>query len=661
MQAQIAGLSWKEAVTAATTANITLSGTQTIDGIAVTAGQRVLVKNQTDQTTNGIYIVASGTWTRSTDTNTGSELQGAAVYVDSGTVNANTGWTQTTTGTITIGTSPIVWSQFSGSGAYTAGTGLTLTGNTFALTTPVAVTNGGTGTLTAPTAGQILVGTSGGAYALSTVSAGTGISVTSPSGGPITVNNTGVLSVAGITNQITATTIAGAVILGLPSTVIVSNLDISTLTQNGMLYSGASGAVLSTASPTNGQILVGSTGTAPVLTTINAVAQTGISVTNGAGSISIANTGVTSFSAGTTGFTPSTATTGTVTLAGSLNPANGGTGLSTAPTAGQIAVGTTGGGYALTTLNATPGTGISVSSTSGAITISNTGVTSVALTVPSFLSVAGSPVTTTGTLAVTLATQAANSVFAGPGTGTTPAAPTFRSLVAADVIGTALKLYNESPSSPTAPFVVANGNAVAIGNGAAANSTNSVAIGNTAIASAVGSVALGTLSTTGGVNSLAIGSGSSTYLQGGINGASGIFATPGDAQFGKYVVRTKTTDATANVNLTLDGGTASAANLLVLPTNSAWTFDILLVARRTDSTGTAGSWRFVGGITRDATAASTALIGLTSETIIGVVGNALTAQVVADTSNGSLDVQVTGVSGNTVRWVAVVNTVETHN
>ena len=334
-------------------------------------------------------------------------------------------------------------------------------------------------------------------------------------------------------------------------------------------------------------------------------------------------------------------------MAGSLNPANGGTGLSTAPTAGQIAVGTTGGGYALTTLNATPGTGISVSSTSGAITISNTGVTSVALTVPSFLSVAGSPVTTTGTLAVTLATQAANSVFAGPGTGTTPAAPTFRSLVAADVIGTALKLYNESPSSPTAPFVVANGNAVAIGNGA--------------IASAVGSVALGTLSTTGGVNSLAIGSGSSTYLQGGINGASGIFATPGDAQFGKYVVRTKTTDATANVNLTLDGGTASAANLLVLPTNSAWTFDILLVARRTDSTGTAGSWRFVGGITRDATAASTALIGLTSETIIGVVGSALTAQVVADTSNGSLDVQVTGVSGNTVRWVAVVNTVETHN
>jgi hypothetical protein len=103
-------------------------------------------------------------------------------------------------------------------------------------------------------------------------------------------------------------------------------------------------------------------------------AGTGVSVTQNINDISIANTGVLSFSAGTTGFTPNTATTGTVTLAGTLNVANGGTGLSTTPTNGQLLIGN-GTNYTLSTLTA--GTGIGIANGAGSITVSNTGVTSI--------------------------------------------------------------------------------------------------------------------------------------------------------------------------------------------------------------------------------------------------------------------------------------------
>ena len=123
------GLSWKEAVTAATTANITLSGTQTIDGIAVTAGQRVLVKNQTTASQNGIYIVAAGAWSRSTDATTAAQLDGMSVFVEQGTVNANSAWVNSFL-TVTVGTDAVTMIQFAGAGSYVAGTGISISGNT---------------------------------------------------------------------------------------------------------------------------------------------------------------------------------------------------------------------------------------------------------------------------------------------------------------------------------------------------------------------------------------------------------------------------------------------------------------------------------------------------------------------------------------------------
>jgi hypothetical protein len=138
------GLDVKASVKVATTGNITLSGAQTIDGIAIVAGDRVLVKSQTSTPTNGIYVAASGAWARSADANTWDELVSAYTFVEEGATYADTGWVCTINAGGTLGTTPITWSQFSGAGTYLAGTGLTLSGNTFSITN-TAVTAGSYG------------------------------------------------------------------------------------------------------------------------------------------------------------------------------------------------------------------------------------------------------------------------------------------------------------------------------------------------------------------------------------------------------------------------------------------------------------------------------------------------------------------------------------
>ena len=79
-------LYWKSA-RIATTANITLSGTQTIDGVAVVAGDRVLVKNQTNAAQNGIYVVSAGAWTRATDFDSSTDIRGSITRISEGVIN----------------------------------------------------------------------------------------------------------------------------------------------------------------------------------------------------------------------------------------------------------------------------------------------------------------------------------------------------------------------------------------------------------------------------------------------------------------------------------------------------------------------------------------------------------------------------------------------
>lgn len=128
------GLDIKASVRAASVGNITRSGTQTIDGVALSVGERVLLKNQTAPAENGIYVVASGAWSRATDADTSAEVTtGLFVFVSEGTTNGDTGWVLTTNDAITLDTTSLTFSQFSGAGTYTGGSGLTLTGGDFAV------------------------------------------------------------------------------------------------------------------------------------------------------------------------------------------------------------------------------------------------------------------------------------------------------------------------------------------------------------------------------------------------------------------------------------------------------------------------------------------------------------------------------------------------
>lgn len=151
------GLSWKEPVRAASTGNVTLASAvengDTLDGVTLATNDRILLKDQTAPEENGIYKVnASGAPTRTTDADSAADIEGAAVFVNEGTTNGNTEWVMTTNAPITLNTTGLVWAQFGGPGEYTAGTGLTKTGNQFSLTTPVSVANGGTNATDAATA-----------------------------------------------------------------------------------------------------------------------------------------------------------------------------------------------------------------------------------------------------------------------------------------------------------------------------------------------------------------------------------------------------------------------------------------------------------------------------------------------------------------------------
>lgn len=125
------GLDVKASVRVATTGNLTLSGAQTIDGVVVSAGDRVLVKNQTAGSQNGIYDVAVSSWSRSTDSDTSGEFNsGAFTFVEEGTVNGGRGYVMTTANPVTLGTTSLTFTMFSSSGAITAGTNLSFSGTT---------------------------------------------------------------------------------------------------------------------------------------------------------------------------------------------------------------------------------------------------------------------------------------------------------------------------------------------------------------------------------------------------------------------------------------------------------------------------------------------------------------------------------------------------
>jgi len=163
------GLHIHASCVAATTGNVAIATElepgDLVDGVTLAEGDRVLVKSQTNAAQNGIYVVqASGAALRAADFNEPLEVDGGDfVFVTGGTTHDNTGWVQTTTNIVTIGTDPIQFTQFSGAGTYLAGTGLQLDDNEFSIdtTTTVDISTAQTltnKTLTSPTINGATIG-----------------------------------------------------------------------------------------------------------------------------------------------------------------------------------------------------------------------------------------------------------------------------------------------------------------------------------------------------------------------------------------------------------------------------------------------------------------------------------------------------------------------
>jgi len=270
--------------------------------------------------------------------------------------------------------------------------------------------------------------------------------------------------------------------------------------------------------------------------------------------------------------------------------------------------------------------------------------------------------------------------------------------------GTALELYAENPSSPTAPSATGT-NAVAIGNGpvsagsasvalgrayasgtdsfaaAIANNTssygatgaNSVAMGQSAKATAAWSFAYGRNSQSTSSYSVVLGGYSSSatkdyaYAFGHRASADvigkyayGVYSSAdvGTSQGGYYVLALNTTDATSS-SLVTNGGTnaASTTNQIILPNNSAYAFHGTIVARQQASQGTASAaWKIEGLIRREGSAGTTVLVNSATTVLDNTPawGMALSA----DTTNGGLKIEATGAAATNIRWVATINTSE---
>ena len=319
-----AGLSWKAPVLTATSANITLSGLQTVNGVTVVAGDRVLVKNQSTASENGIYVASATAWTYAVGADDWAEYVGAIVFIVDGALTG-TAWYCTAQPGGTLGVTAMNWSNFSVASSYTAGTGLTLTGTQFSITNtgvsaatygsassvPVIAFNAQgqstsvTNTSIAINGNQITSGTVGSSYLSGSYSGITGLGTL----GDLTVTNAIVGSITG--NAATATTAGSA-------TTATTATNIAGGASGSIPYQTALGTTSLLAKGTDGQILALASGL-PAWVDNQVGTVTSVSGTGTVSGISLSGT-VTS--------------TGSLTLGGTLDlsnpPAIGGTTPNTA-------------------------------------------------------------------------------------------------------------------------------------------------------------------------------------------------------------------------------------------------------------------------------------------------------------------------------------------
>ena len=200
VDAAAAGIDWKASVRVATTAAGTLASSfangQTVDGVTLATGDRILIKNQAAGSENGIYVVAaSGAPTRAADADSNAEVSGGmAVFVEEGTTNADSGWVMTNNGAITLGTTALSFTQFTGLGQVTAGTGLAQSGNTISIENSgvLLATHGGTGVTSSTGSGSNVLSTSP-TLVTPVLGTPTSVTLTNATGLPLSTGVTGVL------------------------------------------------------------------------------------------------------------------------------------------------------------------------------------------------------------------------------------------------------------------------------------------------------------------------------------------------------------------------------------------------------------------------------------------------------------------------------------
>ena len=200
----------------------------------------------------------------------------------------------------------------------------------------------------------------------------------------------------------------------------------------------------------------------------------------------------------------------------------------------------------------------------------------------------------------------------------------------------------------------ASGNtAFSMGYQCVASGLRAVTFGNYSLASGEESFAHGYRSTASAKWAIAHGCDGNGNKQGQRVHASGRFSAIGDAQGSELVVRNSTTNAT-QTQLFLDGSSLT----VTIANDTTWAFDCIIVGRRTDADNESAAYRITGCIDRNTNAASTALVGTPTVTVISEDTAAWDVDAVADTTNGSLNFRVTGEAAKNIRWVGWVRLVE---
>jgi hypothetical protein len=253
------GISWKQPVNAGTTANITLSGAQTIDTVAVVAGDRVLVKDQTAQAENGIYVAAAGAWSRSPDADTYDEMISALVFIESGGQAGAAYYCPIQPGG-TLGVTAITWNNFSVGGVYFAGTGLNLSGgDTFNISnTTVAAASYGSGsqvgTFTVNAQGQLTAAANTNiAIAATQITSGT-IDSARLSGTYSGITGVGTLTDLTVSNVISGS-ISGNAATATSATSATTATNLAGGATGSVPYQTSAGATTFLSAGTNGQVL----------------------------------------------------------------------------------------------------------------------------------------------------------------------------------------------------------------------------------------------------------------------------------------------------------------------------------------------------------------------------------------------------------------------